>query len=105
MKEDLIPVRGVCLANSSYLRDYFKANKIPVHLETSLVEIQDDGVLVKDRNGMQFKIAGDSVILSVGYKPQPLAPAGKNIHIIGDASKVGNLRTVIWQTWDVCMNL
>ena len=105
MKEDLIPVRGVCLANSSYLRDYFKANKIPVHLETSLVEIQDDGVLVKDRNGMQFKIAGDSVILSVGYKPQPLAPAGKNIHIIGDASKVGNLRTVIWQAWDVCMNL
>ena len=105
MKEDLIPVRGVCLANSSYLRDYFKANKIPVHLETSLVEIQDDGVLVKDRNGMQFKIAGDSVILSVGYKPRPLAPAGKNIHIIGDASKVGNLRTVIWQTWDVCMNL
>ena len=105
MKEDLIPVRGVCLANSSYLRDYFKANKIPVHLETSLVEIQDDGVLVKDRNGMQFKIAGDSVILSVGYKPQPLAPAGKNIHIIGDAHKVGNLRTVIWQAWDVCMNL
>jgi len=25
--------------------------------------------------------------------------------VIGDAYKVGNLRTVIWQAWDVCMKL
>ncbi|MGM9549466.1 MAG: FAD-dependent oxidoreductase [Faecousia sp.] len=105
MKDDLIAVKGVCLANSSYLRDFFKANKVPVHLETSLCEIRDDGVLVKDKNGMQYKIAADSVILSVGYKPHPLAQKDKNIHIVGDAGKVGNLRTVIWQAWDVCMKL
>ena len=105
MKDDLIAVKGVCLANSSYLRDFFKANKVPVHLETSLKEIQDDGVLVKDKNGMEYKIPADSVILSVGYKPNPLAQKDKHIHIVGDASHVGNLRTVIWQAWDVCMKL
>ena len=26
-------------------------------------------------------------------------------HVIGDAAKVGNLRTVIWGAWDVCMKL
>ena len=105
MKDDLIAVKGVCLANSSYLRDFFKANKVPVHLETALCEIQDDGVMVKDKNGMNYKIAADSVILSVGYKPSPLAEKSKHIHVIGDASQVGNLRTVIWQAWDVCMKL
>jgi len=25
--------------------------------------------------------------------------------VIGDAAKVGNLRTVIWGAWDVCMKL
>ena len=105
MKDDLIAVKGVCLANSSYLRDFFKANKVPVHLKTSLKEIQDDGVLVKDKNGMEYKIPADSVILSVGYKPNPLAQKDKHIHIVGDASHVGNLRTVIWQAWDVCMKL
>ena len=30
MKNDLIAVRGVCLANSSYLRDFFNAKKVPV---------------------------------------------------------------------------
>ena len=105
MMDDLIVTPGICLANTSFLRDFFEANKVPVHLETKLCEIQDDGVLVKDKNGMQYKIAADSVILSVGYKSAPIAEKAKNIHIVGDASKVGNLRTVIWQAWDVCMKL
>ena len=105
MKEDLIAVTGVCLANSSYLRDFFNANKVPVHLETKLCKITEDGVEVEDKNGMRFKIASDSVILSTGYKSNPLVPKGKNIHVVGDADKVGNLRTVIWQAWDVCMKI
>ena len=105
MKNDLIAVTGVCLANSSYLRDFFNANKVPVHLETKLDEVYKDGVKVTDKNGKSFKIDADSVILSVGYKPAPLAPKAKNVHIVGDAAKVGNLRTVIWQAWDVAMKL
>jgi len=105
MKEDLIAVTGVCLANSSYLRDFFKANKVPVHLETAVCEIQDDGVLVKDRNGMNYKIAADSVILSTGYKRNPLSEKTSRIHLVGDCDSVGNLRTVIWQAWDVAMKL
>ena len=105
MQDDLVTTPGICLANTSYLRDFFKANKVPVHLETGVKEIMDDGVLVKDHNGAEYKIAADSVILSVGYKPQPLAPKGKHIHLVGDCDKVGNLRTVIWQAWDVAMKL
>jgi len=105
MKNDLIAVTGICLANTSFLRDFFKTNKIPVHLETSLKEVLEDGVMVADKEGKTFKIDADSVILSVGYNPAPLAPKGKNVHVIGDASKVGNLRTVIWQAWDVAMKL
>ena len=105
MKEDLIAITGVCLANSSYLRDFFKANKVPVHLETAVCEIQDDGVLVKDRNGMNYKIAADSVILSTGYKRNPLAEKTAHIHLVGDCDSVGNLRTVIWKAWDVAMRL
>ena len=105
MKDDLIAVTGVCLANSSYLRDFFNANKVPVHLETKLSQVCDDGVVVTNKEGLSFKIEADSVILSTGYRPNPLVPKGKNIHIVGDAQKVGNLRTVIWQAWDVAMKL
>lgn len=105
MKDDLIAVSGVCLANSSYLRDFFKTNQVPVHLETKVNEIKAGSVAVEDRNGVKFDIPSDSVILSTGYRPNPLSPKDKHVHIIGDASKVGNLRTVIWQAWDVAMKL
>ena len=105
MQEDLITTKGVCLANTSYLRDFFKANKVPVHLETKLVEVCEDGVIVSGKIGQTFKITADSVILSTGYRPNPLTTKGRNVHVVGDAKKVGNLRTVIWQAWDVAMKL
>ncbi len=51
MKNDLIAVKGVCLANSSYLRDMFElhSDKVDVKLETSLKEITDTGVIVADK--------------------------------------------------------
>lgn len=67
MKNDLVAMRGVCLANTSYLRDFFALNKVDVRLNTGLVEITDKGVKVKDlKTGKESEIAGDSVIMSVG---------------------------------------
>lgn len=105
MQHDLIVSDKICLANTSYLRDFFTTNKVPVYLETRTTEVRADGVTVADKNGKTTEIPADSVIFSVGYKPAPLAPKGKHVHIVGDASKVGNLRTVIWQAWDVAMKL
>ena len=105
MKDDLIAVKGICLANTSFLRDFFATNKVPVYLETKLGEVLEDGVIAIDKTGNSFKINADSVILSVGYNPAPLAPKGKHVHIVGDAKQVGNLRTVIWNAWDVAMTL
>ena len=105
MQDDLITTPGVCLANTSYLRDFFEANKVPVHLETGVKEIKDGVVIAAGKDGNTFEIPSDSVILSVGYKSAPLAPKGRHIHVIGDAAKVGNLRSVIWGAWDTCMKL
>ena len=105
MQDDLITTKGICLANTSYLRDFFKTNKVPVYLETSLCEIGEGSVTLKSKDGEAFSVAADSVILSVGYNPAPVASKGRHVHVIGDADKVGNLRTVIWGAWDVAMKL
>ena len=103
MQDDLITTPGICLANTSFLRDFFDANKVPVHLETGVKEIKDGAVTVADKDGKTFDIQADSVILSTGYKPMPLAQKG--VHLVGDCAGVGNLRTVIWGAWDVAMKL
>ena len=101
MKDDLISQKGICLANSSYLREWFALNKTPVYLETTVKEIRDDKVICQDKSGKTIDIPCDSVISSVGYVPSPLTNGKESgAEIVGDAEKVGNLRTVIWRAFE-----
>ena len=105
MQDDLVTTKGICLANTSFLRDFFKTNKVPVYLETALTEVLENGVKAKTKDGEEITVEADSVIMSTGYRPAPIAKKSRHVHIIGDAHKVGNLRTVIWQAWDVAMKI
>ncbi len=104
MRNDLMIGAGICLANSSYLRDFFSHNNVEVHLETALNEISEHGVVVTKANGEKVEISADSVITSVGYIPTPLQTT-KKAQLVGDCDKIGNLRTVIWKAWDVATKL
>ena len=105
MKDDLISQKGVCLANSSYLREWFALHKTPVYLEACVKEIQDTAVVVKLKDGTEKSIPCDSAISSVGYIPAPIAGKGHGIHVIGDSLKVGNLRSVIWGAYETAMKI
>ncbi len=105
MKNDLIAVKGVCLANSSYLRDYFELHKTPVYLETSVKAIDDNGVTIVDKEGKESHLDGSKVILAIVDVPTPVFKESKHVHFVGDCNGVGNLRTVIWRAWDVAMKL
>lgn len=105
MKQDLIAQTGVCLANSSYLREWFAWKNIPVYLETALQEVTEKGIICKDKSGQKIEIACDSVISSAGYISNPLVSAGKQAYLVGDCLKVGNLRSVIWRAYEVAMKI
>jgi len=45
-KDDLIATRGVCLANSSYLRDFFETKNVEVHLESFVKSVEDGFVVI-----------------------------------------------------------
>lgn len=104
MKDDLIAQTGVCLANSSYLREWFELHKVPVYLNTALKEVNDDSIICINNNN-EIEIKCDSVISSAGYIPDPLSPKKKNVYLIGDCDKVGNLRTVIWKAYECAMKI
>ena len=105
MKDDLVSQKGVCLANSSYLREWFALNKVPVYLETSLKEVKDGSIICRKKDGENVEIACDSVISCAGYIPAPLAESKGNVYLVGDCEKVGNLRTVVWKAYEVAMKI
>lgn len=108
MKEDLIATEGVCLANSSYLREWFALHKVPVYLESTLVEVKADAVTYKDASGVLHDVPCDSVISAVGYRPDPLmdkARAGSQTYFIGDCAAIGNIKTAVWQAYETAMKI
>ncbi len=108
MKDDLIAQKGVCMANSSYLRDYFALRKTPVYLNTRLKEVRDGSIICTDKNGSDIEIKCDSVISAVGYIPDPVIKENdrtSNMDYVGDCRSIGNLRTVIWRAYEVAMRM
>ena len=103
MKDDLVSQKGVCLANSSYLREWFALHQVPVYLETTLKAVKDGAILCADKTGKEVEIACDSVISAAGYVPAPLAKGSRRVRLVGDCRQVGNLRTVIWRAYEVAM--
>lgn len=105
MKNDLIAQKGVCLANSSYLREWFALNKTSVYLGATVKEVKESSIIIKTKEGEDKEIHCDSVISSVGYIPAPLTEAKNKVHLVGDCLSVGNLRSVIWRAYEVAMKI
>ena len=104
MKDDLVSQKGVCLANSSYLREWFALHQVPVYLQTALKEVRDGSILCVGNDGTELEIPCDSVISCAGYLSAPLPEAGK-ARLVGDCRRVGNLRSVIWDAYEAAMKI
>ena len=105
MKDDLVSQKGVCLSNSSYLREWFALNKVPVYLETTLKQVNDGSITCITKDDNDIEIMCDSVISCAGYIPAPLTEASKNVYLVGDCLAIGNLRSVVWRAYEVAMKI
>lgn len=106
MQPDIINVQGLCRANSDMLRNLLDFHNVKIYTEASLQKIEKDHVIVKVNNE-EVSIPADQVLVSVGYKPEPLTLdiAGADVHYVGDCLKVGNLLDVIWGTYELVQKL
>ena len=102
---DLVAAQATCLANTSFLRDAMEYHKVPTYLHSTITAIRDGSVTVKGQDGKTFEVACDNVINGIGFVPAPVGDKGRHVHRVGDCVAIGNLRTVIWRAWDVCMKI
>lgn len=109
MMDDILKTKGLCMANSSCLREYLRYYQVPVYTETSVKEIKKHSIVVKAKE-KEIELPVDSVITSCGYlsgTPLITKEASKkegNVHVLGDCAKVGNLKTVIWAAYELAFS-
>ena len=101
---DLVAAQATCLANTSFLRDAMKYHNVPVYLHSTVTEIGDGYAIVKTPTGEE-KVECTAVVNGVGFIPAPLGERAMHVHRVGDCVAIGNLRTVIWRAWDICMRI
>ena len=103
---DLVNAQATCLANTSFLRDAMEYHKVPVYLESTVTAIRDGSVTVKNvKTGDTFEVECDNVVNGIGFVPTPVGGKNSKAYRVGDCVAIGNLRTVIWRAWDVCMRI
>ena len=101
---DLVAAQATCLANTSFLRDAMEYHKVPVYLHSTITEIGDGYCMIKTPEGT-FRQECDAVVNGIGFVPAPVGEKAPHVHRVGDCVAIGNLRTVIWRAWDVCMRI
>lgn len=106
MQPDIMNVPGLCKVNSDMLRDLLKFHHVKVYTGAVTKAIRKDNVVI-EADGKELTIPAEQVILSVGYRPEPLKIEfpGIEVHEIGDCSGVGNLLNVIWGAYETVQNL
>lgn len=108
MQDDILKVHGSCMANTSFLRDAYEFYKMPVYLSAKTLCMDEKSVTIADESGKQLTLEADLVISSIGYLkgiPFDVDTKKRNIHIIGDADNIANLKNAIWQATKAAMDI
>jgi len=97
---------AVCLKHHEH--DYAYATASDIDFVWSTYEVD-----VTNEDGTVTKVEFDNIVNGIGFVPTPVGgkKASRRIrgvetlHRVGDCVAIGNLRTVIWRAWDVCMKI
>ena len=109
--ENAVAAAVMKAAENRRMTDLIREVNIPMETVT---EITDKGCTVKNvQTGETFFVECDSVVNGIGFVPTPVGgktasrkvKGRETIHRVGDCVAIGNLRTVIWRAWDVCMKI
>ena len=106
----LVGAKGICMANSSMLRELLRFHQVPAYLNATVKAVTDEGVLIDTPEG-QRTVPADSVILSVGYTPDDRFAAlkerkgGRPVYFVGDCDRVGSLKTVVKQAYELVQQI
>jgi 2-enoate reductase len=106
MMADILQISGLSAANGNMLRELLDHHHVDIRTAAKLCEITPSGVRIAVGNEEEV-LAAESVVLAAGYNPAPLVQPleGSRVHVIGDASHVGNLMDVIWAAYDVALQI
>jgi 2,4-dienoyl-CoA reductase-like NADH-dependent reductase (Old Yellow Enzyme family)/thioredoxin reductase len=93
-----------------YLLDLLHQNKVKFVLETKLEEIIDKGIKVVDKQNNRSEIAGDTVVLALGFHARcdladQFRDLAREVYVVGDCVSPRNLISAIHEAFNVAVEI
>jgi 2-enoate reductase len=111
MTGDLVGAKGICMANSTMLRELLRYHNVPAYLNSEAESITETSVVIRTPEGSK-SIPADTVIMSVGYSPDKRFETDElrkirkpKEYVVGDCDKVGSLKTVVKQAYELVQTI
>lgn len=111
MANDIVGgIHGVCPSNYWMLKELFEFHNINQQLNSKLLKILDNGVLVQENN-TEKEVVADQVILAIGYSSNKNLPQElykkypSKVHVIGDCKGVANIMKAVYEGYEVARNI
>jgi len=102
----------VPIMNKMMLTDLLDYHKVDIRTGFMLDSINNTGAVIIPREGdnKSIEIACDSVIMAIGFKSvatmvQDLYGSGIEIYQVGDGNQVGNIKTSVWNAYEVARSI
>lgn len=101
---------AVPMAVNTMLRDLLAKYGVTIRTGRMISAVNDEGAVVKDREGNLETIKADQVIMAIGLRPRKdmtdeLREAGIEVYKAGDGARVGNIRSCTATAYEVARNL
>ena len=100
-----VPLQDVQMLKDAF--EYYHAEILEGH---RIVEVNDQGAVVEDKEGKRETVEADTVIMSVGFRPLPsmkdaLEDMDVDVYQIGDGRQVGSIMTAVWEAYEVAHSI
>ncbi|MDR0880457.1 MAG: FAD-dependent oxidoreductase [Clostridioides sp.] len=101
---------GMCFANYDMLKDLLKFNNVEILTGTKAERVDEEGLVVKTKDGVEKTIKADNIITAVGYNSdnalyEEAKFVDKEIHLIGDSKNVHNIMYAVWDAFEVARHI
>lgn len=109
-KRDRLALGAPYLQYVAVNKEYEKENAPKVYLESEVLEVIEDGVVIKDKQGNMITVKADAVLLAVGMKAkeaeaESLRDGALEFRKIGDCNKAATVEAATRLAWDVVYGL
>lgn len=100
-----VPIQNVQMLKDAF--EYYQAEILEGH---KIVEVNDQGAVVENKDGKRETVEADTVIMSVGFRPLPsmkdaLEDLDVDVYQIGDGRQVGSIMTAVWEAYEVAHSI